>query len=59
MDLSDFIIETGLKTFFSPFTTAAKIIDNVLDTPEEDRWDTFVNSRPGVDLQNLTNNLKL
>ncbi len=40
-----------VKTAFSPFTAVAKVIDDVLDVPHKDRWDTFVNNEPGINLK--------
>lgn len=55
MSLFDDVLGTALKTAFSPFTTVAKVIDDVLDVPYEDRWDTYIDNEPGVDLSHLKN----
>jgi hypothetical protein len=51
MNLFDEVLGTALKTAFSPFTAVASVIDDVLDVSHEDRWDTFVNNEPGIDLR--------
>jgi len=46
----DFVAGTIAKTLFSPITTPMRVIEVVIDMPEEDRISTFLSNEPGVDI---------